>query len=46
MEKFAGTYEIAPGDNFVIEVEDDKIYFVDRGRKGEILPESVNQIFH
>ena len=44
-EKFAGTYEIAPGDNFVIEVEDDKIYFVDRGRKGEIQPEAENKFF-
>ena len=43
--KFAGTYEIAENDNFVIEVENDKIYFVDRGRRGEILPEAANKFF-
>lgn len=43
--KFAGKYQIAKGDYFVIEVEDDKVYFVDRGRKGEILPESENKFF-
>ncbi len=44
-EKFAGKYEIAQDDYFTIEVEDNKIYFVDRGRKGEILPESENKFF-
>lgn len=45
LKKFAGKYEIAKEDYFVIEVENDKIYFVDRGRKGEILAESENKFF-
>jgi hypothetical protein len=45
LKKFDGKYKISDNDFFKIEVEDDKIYFVDRGRKGEIIAESKNKFF-
>ncbi|MBI9033825.1 MAG: hypothetical protein JEZ03_05080 [Bacteroidales bacterium] len=43
--KFAGKYEIAKDDFFVIEVKADKIYLVDRGQSTEILPEAPNKFY-
>ncbi|MFC2097163.1 GDSL-type esterase/lipase family protein [Bacteroidota bacterium] len=42
---YVGKYEIAPGDYFLIEKEDDKLYFVDRGNKAELLPETKTKFF-
>jgi hypothetical protein len=44
--QFAGKYKISEDDFFEVEVEDDKIFFIDRGQKAEILPESETVFFY
>jgi lysophospholipase L1-like esterase len=43
---YAGKYEMSESDYFEVEVEDDKIYFIDRGQRAEILPESETVFFY
>ena len=42
---YAGKYEIAPGDFFIVEKADDKLYLEDRGNKAELLPEGNHKFF-
>lgn len=44
-DQYVGKYEIAPGDYFVIEKSEGKLFFVDRGNKAEIHPESETKFF-
>jgi len=44
-QQYKGEYVIAEDDSFIVEVEDNKIYFNDRGRRAEILPEAENVFF-
>ncbi len=45
LPQYAGKYKISEDDYFIVEVEEDKIFFIDRDQKGEILPESENVFF-
>jgi len=42
---YAGKYYITEDDYFLVETENNKLYFTDRGRKAEILPEAENRFF-
>ncbi|MBN1224310.1 MAG: DUF3471 domain-containing protein [Candidatus Aminicenantes bacterium] len=44
-DAYIGEYEIAPGDAIRISKEDDRLFFVDRGQKMELLPESETIYF-
>lgn len=44
--QFAGKYKVSEDDYFEVEVENDKIYFIDRGQRAEILPESETVFFY
>ncbi len=45
LDQYIGSYEIEPGDNFIVVKEDDKLFLDDHGRKAEILPEGDDQFF-
>lgn len=42
---YGGHYEIAPGDHFIVEVENNTLYLVDQGNRTELLPESEHIFF-
>ncbi len=44
--QYAGKYEMSESDYFEVEVDDGKIYFIDRGQRAEILPESATVFFY
>jgi lysophospholipase L1-like esterase len=44
-DAYIGEYEIAPGDAIMISKEDDRLFFIDRGQKMELLPESETIYF-
>lgn len=44
-DAYVGEYEIAPGDAIKISKEDNRLYFIDRGQKMELLPESETKFF-
>lgn len=43
--RFAGKYQIAENDFFVITLDQSKLYMEDRGNKAELLPESAVKFF-
>lgn len=43
--QYEGKYVISGDDAFTVEVSDNKIFFIDRGRKAEILPEAIDVFF-
>jgi hypothetical protein len=45
LDQYTGQYEIAPGDYFVVEKKDGRLYFTDRGNSAELLPEALNKFF-
>lgn len=45
LEQFAGQYEIAPGDYFLVEKKEGRLFFTDRGNSAELLPEAANKFF-
>jgi len=45
LEQFTGQYEIAPGDYFLVEKKEGRLYFIDRGNSAELLPEATNKFF-
>jgi hypothetical protein len=45
LDQFTGQYEIAPGDYFVVEKKEGRLYFTDRGNSAELLPEATNKFF-
>jgi lysophospholipase L1-like esterase len=44
-EQYQGIYEIAPGDCFSVILEDEHLFFEDRGNRAEIFPESETKFF-
>jgi hypothetical protein len=45
LDQFTGLYEIAPGDYFLVEKKEGRLYFTDRGNTAELLPEATNRFF-
>jgi len=45
LDTYAGQYEIAPGDFFVVEKKEGKLYFTDRGNSAELFPEAPAKFF-
>lgn len=45
IKKYAGTYEVKPGDEMRVLVKQNRVFFVDRGREEEIFPESETVFF-
>jgi len=45
LDQYTGQYEIAPGDYFVVEKKEGRLYFTDRGNSAELLPEATNRFF-
>jgi hypothetical protein len=42
---YAGHYEIAPGDYFIVDVDNAGLFLLDRGNRTELLPESEHLFF-
>jgi len=45
LDTYAGQYEIAPGDHFLVEKKEGKLWFTDRGNSAELFPEAPAKFF-
>ncbi len=45
LKEYPGKYELKPGDNFEVLLEDGVLYFKDRGNKGELKAESKDKFY-